>query len=131
MASLMQDSARFAALQSGYLAKQAQLWAAMLGEQDGPLVAPEPGDRRFAAKEWRDNPYYSYLKQSYLLASRFLDRARRRRRARRQVEGAPALRREAVVRRDVAGEFRGHQSGGAARGARNQGAKASRAGSPT
>jgi polyhydroxyalkanoate synthase len=72
MTSLMQDSGRFAALQSGYLAKQAQLWSAMLGQESGPLVQPEPGDRRFAASEWRDNPYYAYVKQSYLLASRFL-----------------------------------------------------------
>jgi polyhydroxyalkanoate synthase len=72
MASLMQDSARFAALQSGYVAKQAQLWASMLGNAADAVVAPEPGDRRFASREWRDNPYYSYLKQSYLLASRFL-----------------------------------------------------------
>jgi len=68
----MQDSARFALLQSGYLAKQAQLWSAMLGEKKAPLVAPEPGDRRFAAREWQDNPYYAYVKQSYLLAARFL-----------------------------------------------------------
>jgi len=77
MASLTQNPARFAALQSGYVAKQAQLWAAMLGSGAGAptvpaVVAPEPGDRRFTAKEWNDNPYFSYLKQSYLLASRFL-----------------------------------------------------------
>jgi len=76
MASLMQDSARFAALQSGYIAKQAQLWAAMVGEQNAraapAAVTSDPGDRRFAAKEWNENPYFSYLKQSYLLASRFL-----------------------------------------------------------
>jgi len=75
MASLTQDprhGARFAALQTGYLVKQAQLWSAMLGRKSEALVAPEPGDRRFAASEWRDNPYYSYLKQSYLLAARFL-----------------------------------------------------------
>ncbi len=35
-----------------------------------PLVAPERGDRRFNAAEWRDNPAYSLLKQSYLLNSR-------------------------------------------------------------
>ena len=74
MTSLFQDPARFAALQSGYLVKQAQLWSSMLGQSEpgAPLVAPEPGDKRFVAKEWRDNPYYAYLKQSYLLASRFL-----------------------------------------------------------
>jgi polyhydroxyalkanoate synthase len=68
----MQDSPRFAALQSGYAAKQAQLWSALLRERREALVAPEPGDRRFAGSEWRDNAYFSYLKQSYLLAARFL-----------------------------------------------------------
>jgi poly[(R)-3-hydroxyalkanoate] polymerase subunit PhaC len=68
----MKDSARFAALQSGYLAKQAQLWAAMLSDGKEPVATPDAGDRRFSGKEWRDNPYYAYLKQSYLLASRFL-----------------------------------------------------------
>ena len=72
MASLMQNSARFAALQSNYAVRQAQLWKSMLGEQPAPTVAPAPGDRRFAAKEWNDSPYFSYLKQSYLLATGFL-----------------------------------------------------------
>jgi polyhydroxyalkanoate synthase len=77
MASLTRDPARFAALQSGYIAKQAQLWTAMLGSQGAAgapaAVTPDAGDRRFAAKEWNDNPYFSYLKQSYLLTSRFLN----------------------------------------------------------
>ena len=68
----MKDSTRFAALQSGYIAQQAQLWSAMFGGAQDALVRAEPGDRRFASKEWQDNPYFSYLKQSYLLASRFL-----------------------------------------------------------
>ena len=73
MSSMLQDPSRFAALQSGYIAKQAQLWTAMLsGQQGAPVATPEPGDRRFAAREWCDSPYYAYLKQSYLLASRFL-----------------------------------------------------------
>jgi len=82
MSALLRGSARagaqFSVLQSGYIAKQAQLWSAMLDPQSSaralaePVVAPEPGDRRFASREWRDHPYYSYLKQSYLLASGFL-----------------------------------------------------------
>ncbi len=63
---------RFAALQTGYVAQQARLWSSMFSEAKEAVVRPEPGDRRFAAREWQDNPYYSYLKQSYLLASRFL-----------------------------------------------------------
>jgi len=72
MSNLAKDSERFAALQSGYVAQQAQLWSAMFGGAKEPVVKPEPGDRRFGAKEWQDNPYFSYVKQSYLLAARFL-----------------------------------------------------------
>jgi polyhydroxyalkanoate synthase len=72
MSSLMKDSERFAALQTGYAAQQARLWAAMFGGSKEAMIAPDTGDRRFASREWQDNPYYSYLKQSYLLASRFL-----------------------------------------------------------
>jgi polyhydroxyalkanoate synthase len=73
-ASLAQDGSRIAALQSRYAQQQMQLWASMI---DGTgarqaVAAPEPGDRRFAAAQWRDNPYFDYLKQSYLLSSRFL-----------------------------------------------------------
>jgi polyhydroxyalkanoate synthase len=60
-------------LQRSYFEKQAKLWAALASGKRETLVAPEPGDRRFAAKEWRDNAYYDYLKQSYLLAAQYLD----------------------------------------------------------
>jgi polyhydroxyalkanoate synthase len=78
MGGMLRDPARFATLQASYVAKQAQLWSAMLsgylrGEKsEAPGIAPEPGDKRFAAREWRDNPYYAYLKQSYLLATKHL-----------------------------------------------------------
>ena len=78
MSVLLQGGTQFGVLQSSYIAKQAQLWSAMLDPQSSaqalaePVVAPEPGDRRFASREWRDNPYFSYLKQSYLLAAGFL-----------------------------------------------------------
>jgi len=68
----MKDPARFAALQSAYVEQQARLWAAMLAGGADALVRADAGDRRFATKEWQDNPYFSYLKQSYLLAARFL-----------------------------------------------------------
>jgi polyhydroxyalkanoate synthase len=60
-------------LQRSYFEKQAKLWAALASGKRETLVSPDPGDRRFAAKEWRDNPYYDYLKQSYLLAARYLE----------------------------------------------------------
>jgi len=36
------------------------------------LVEPSPGDRRFSAAEWSEHPFFSLMKQSYLLASRYL-----------------------------------------------------------
>ena len=63
---------RLPALQAAYAEKQAQLWMTLAsGQGSVPLVAPEPGDRRFAAKAWRESPFYDYLRQSYLLSARF------------------------------------------------------------
>ena len=40
---------------------------------DGPASVPEPeGDRRFAAKAWRDQPYFALLKNAYLLYSDYV-----------------------------------------------------------
>ena len=65
-----------AQLQAVYWQRQMALWAGMLSSAAGtaqePAVAPERGDRRFSAEEWRANPWYSLLKQTYLLNSRLL-----------------------------------------------------------
>ena len=65
-------AAPLAELQLNYFQQQLALWARMMtGAGVGePLVAPDRGDRRFNAAEWRENPAYSLLKQSYLLNSR-------------------------------------------------------------
>ena len=62
------------ALQASYLEKQAKLWSALASGKAEVLAAPAPGDRRFAHRGWRDNPYYDYLKQSYLLAAEYLEK---------------------------------------------------------
>jgi polyhydroxyalkanoate synthase len=62
-----------AALQSAYAEKQARLWRSLLEGRSETIAAPEPGDRRFGHRQWTENPYYNYLKQSYLLASRYLE----------------------------------------------------------
>jgi len=56
-----------------YLQQQAALWSSLLS--GAGAVAPaksEPGDRRFGSSEWRENPYFNYLKQSYLLTTQYL-----------------------------------------------------------
>ncbi|MCC7325218.1 MAG: class I poly(R)-hydroxyalkanoic acid synthase [Burkholderiales bacterium] len=53
------------------------LWRAALAVTDGSdrlpeLLEPDPADRRFRAVAWREQPYFSLLRQSYLLYARFL-----------------------------------------------------------
>ncbi len=72
LSELQGSAERLAAMQAAYVEKQAQLWTALLAGKNEPLVQPEPGDKRFASKAWDENPYYGYLKQSYLLASRYV-----------------------------------------------------------
>jgi polyhydroxyalkanoate synthase subunit PhaC len=41
------------------------------GEATAPVVEPEKGDRRFADPEWSSNQYFDFLKQAYLLSTRW------------------------------------------------------------
>jgi polyhydroxyalkanoate synthase subunit PhaC len=44
----------------------------MFGGDPEPVVAPEPGDRRFKDKAWIENDVFDFIKQSYLLTSRWM-----------------------------------------------------------
>ncbi len=65
-----------AKLQMSYYQQQMELWMATLGRVAGmerePVVSTEKGDRRFSSDEWRDNPYFDFLKQQYLLNARLI-----------------------------------------------------------
>ena len=69
----MTGLSRNEALQADYLEKQTRLWSSLLAGQREALVEAKPGDRRFAAREWRENAFYDYLRQSYLLAARYVE----------------------------------------------------------
>src|ERR1700704_1847184 len=73
LADLQRNSARFGSVQAAYFEKQTRLWTGLLSGSDEPVAAPRAGDRRFSGKEWRDNPYYNYLRQSYLLAASYIE----------------------------------------------------------
>jgi polyhydroxyalkanoate synthase len=60
------------AIQAEYQEKQTRLWSALLAGRSENVVEA-PADRRFTAKEWRENAYYDYLRQSYFLVSRYLE----------------------------------------------------------
>ncbi len=40
-----------------------------LGKDIKPVIEPEPGDRRFSAPDWQQNPIFDAIKQSYLLTA--------------------------------------------------------------
>ena len=42
-----------------------RLW----GLKNEPMVAPAPGDKRFRDSEWQTNPFFDFVKQSYLIAA--------------------------------------------------------------
>ena len=54
------------------------LWASatkrMFGEQVEPVAKSDPKDRRFADPEWSSNPFFDFLKQTYLLTSQWANR---------------------------------------------------------
>ncbi|MGH6943511.1 MAG: PHA/PHB synthase family protein [Geminicoccaceae bacterium] len=53
-----------------------QLWETtsrrLLGQSIEPVIAPERGDRRFRDPAWDDHAVFDFIKQSYLLTSRWL-----------------------------------------------------------
>ncbi|MGH8706450.1 MAG: class I poly(R)-hydroxyalkanoic acid synthase, partial [Burkholderiales bacterium] len=74
LARLAADGERAGALQAEYVEKQRKLWQGLAAGMRESAVRAAPGDRRFAAKEWREDPYYSYLQQSYLLAAEYMEK---------------------------------------------------------
>jgi len=60
---------------ANYQKQQADLWLSFFragGENLPSIAEPARGDRRFHGKEWKENPLFDYVKQSYLLASDML-----------------------------------------------------------
>ncbi|MFC1459634.1 PHA/PHB synthase family protein [Microvirga arabica] len=53
------------------------LWASTLRRAQGapaePVAEPEPKDNRFKDPEWSENPVFDFLKQAYLISSRWAE----------------------------------------------------------
>ncbi|MBM3542726.1 MAG: alpha/beta fold hydrolase, partial [Alphaproteobacteria bacterium] len=75
-ARLMADPAKLIQAQMTLWNDYMSLWQSaarrMMGESPAPVAEAPQSDRRFKDAEWRDNPFFDYLKQSYLLTSRWL-----------------------------------------------------------
>ena len=73
---MLTNPARLVEAQVSLWQDYAKLWEntarRMAGEEVEPTVTPAAGDRRFKDDSWSENPLYDHIKQSYLLASKFM-----------------------------------------------------------
>jgi polyhydroxyalkanoate synthase len=74
----LSDPARAVELQTRLGRAYLELWGAaarrLSGEDTGPVVTPDPKDRRFADPEWSSNQFFDFIKQAYLLSTFWADR---------------------------------------------------------
>lgn len=79
MEYMMNNPEKFWEVQTGLWQDYNTLWQdsmrRFMGEDVKPLVQPEKGDRRFKSKEWEENAAFDFIKQSYLLTCRRLDKS--------------------------------------------------------
>ena len=67
------DQDKLLQIQRRYWEAQQELLRRMnAGGKQEPVVQTEPSDRRFKAPEWAEQPFFDYLRQSYLLYSRYV-----------------------------------------------------------
>jgi polyhydroxyalkanoate synthase len=72
------DPQALTALHETFKPRFAQLWSAATqalakpGETMPQIVADAPGDRRFNSAVWREQPYFAWVKQAYLLYGEYL-----------------------------------------------------------
>ena len=73
---LMSQPQELIQAQMGLWQDHARLWQAttqrMLGVEVEPVIVADRGDRRFKDAAWDDNALFDFIKQSYLLSSKYL-----------------------------------------------------------
>jgi polyhydroxyalkanoate synthase len=71
------DPGKLAAAQGELFQSYADLWGRsfrrFLGEEVEPVAEPEPGDNRFKDADWNDSQYFDFVKQAYLITSRWAE----------------------------------------------------------
>ncbi|MEW4983186.1 MAG: class I poly(R)-hydroxyalkanoic acid synthase [Cycloclasticus sp.] len=72
MTRAMESPEEWVKTMSGFYQDQFNLWVNMFNPASQSTVQPERGDRRFSGDEWEESPVHNYIKQSYLLSSRWL-----------------------------------------------------------
>lgn len=56
-------------ISSNFLGLWANTLRRMAGEEKKPYVPVDPKDKRFAAPDWHENPYFDFLRQAYSIAN--------------------------------------------------------------
>ncbi|MDH5260817.1 MAG: class I poly(R)-hydroxyalkanoic acid synthase [Gammaproteobacteria bacterium] len=73
---LTSDPARLMKANLDLWQQHMQLWqsaaAKVLGDKTGVTTTADKGDKRFKSGEWDENPIFDFIKQSYLITSRWL-----------------------------------------------------------
>ena len=62
-----------AKLSEAFITLWGSTWHRLQGEQAPPVALPEPKDTRFKHAEWSTNPLFDFIKQSYLITSRWAE----------------------------------------------------------
>ncbi|MTJ83791.1 MAG: class I poly(R)-hydroxyalkanoic acid synthase [Telmatospirillum sp.] len=77
-ARMMSDPARLVEAQMGLWNDYFQLWQTttqrLLGHEAQPVAVPDAADRRFKDKLWDESEVFDFIKQSYLLTARWVQR---------------------------------------------------------
>ena len=60
-------------LSEAFMALWGSTWHRLQGEVVAPVAEPEPKDNRFKHEEWSSNPVFDFIKQSYLITSRWAE----------------------------------------------------------
>lgn len=73
----MKNPERAAGAQAELTQGLGAIWAQTLqrlsGQEAEPYVPPDPADKRFAAPEWKESPFFDFLRQSYSHTTRWAD----------------------------------------------------------
>lgn len=72
----LQHPEAVAKAQAGFMQQYLELWQSfaqrLWGLAPAPIVTPAPGDKRFKDQEWQANPFFDFVKQSYLIGANAL-----------------------------------------------------------
>jgi polyhydroxyalkanoate synthase len=73
----LSDPSRAVEMQASLGRAYLDLWGSavkrMSGENQEPVVKPDPRDKRFADPEWSNNQFFDFIKQAYLLGAQWAD----------------------------------------------------------